>query len=243
MPRRLPAGQAPDSVRQKRLGRKKNFFVFLKGFSKERRIQYTGRFAGRNQGGGGDDGKRAERGHGAAAPLAPRLPGGGVQGAGPARCGVPGAHLLPAGHGPDCPLQGLPAPDAQDAGLSPARGGPLPHPHDPHHRGGPDCPDHRQGPAAQRGFDRGGGLRPRPGAHPLRPRRGACPQRADARRLPAQRPVPPGGGRAGEGGRGAQPDLGGAAGHPLPHRSRPGRDPGGADRPPGRQDRLHQPRH
>ena len=41
----------------------------------------------------------------------------------------------------------------------------------------------------------------------LRPRRGAGAQPGDARRLSPQRPVPPGGGQAGERGRRAEPDL------------------------------------
>ena len=66
----------------------------------------------------------------------------------------------------------------------PARGRPLPHPHDPHHRGQPHRPHHRPGPAAQRGPGRGASPCGHDlGAHPLRPRRGAGAQRAPARRL------------------------------------------------------------
>ena len=50
-----------------------------------------------------------------------------------ARCRAP--HAVPARPRPDRPLQGVPAPQAQDAGLHRARGRPLPHAADPHARG------------------------------------------------------------------------------------------------------------
>ena len=46
-----------------------------------------------------------------------------------------------------------------------------------------------------------------------------------------------------EGGRGSEPHLGGAQRHRLPHQGPAGCHSGGPGGPPGRPDRLHQPRH
>ncbi len=66
---------------------------------------------------------------------------------------------------------------------------------------------------------------------------------ADAGRLCPLQAVGAGGGAAGKERRGAEPDLGGAQRHPLPHQGAPGRHPGGAGGPSGRPHRLYQPRH
>ena len=61
-------------------------------------------------------------------------------------CGV--RTCFQRGHGPHRLLQGLPAAEAQDPGVPPAGGGPLPYPDDPHPGGQPHCPDHRPGAGA-----------------------------------------------------------------------------------------------
>ena len=162
---------------------------------------------------------------------------------GPPGGGVPDAHPLPEGPGPGDPLQVLSQTEAQDPGVPLPRGGPLQDPADPHSGGGPDRQDHRQGVAAQRGSDRGRGPGPRPGAHPLRPRRGAGFKRPAAPGLPPLRAERAGGGQAGKGRPGAEPDLGGEKRHPVPHLRHGGGDRRGPHRPVGGQDRLHQPRH
>ena len=59
------------------------------------------------------------------------------------------------------PLQGVPAPEAQDPGVLRADRRSLPHAADAHARGVADRPEHRQGAAAERGADRGDRARPR----------------------------------------------------------------------------------
>ena len=71
------------------------------------------------------------------------------------------------------PLQGVPAAEAQDAGLLRADRRPLPHAADAHARGVADRADDRQGPAAARGADRSDRARPRSRPHAVRPRRRA----------------------------------------------------------------------
>ena len=98
-----------------------------------------------------------------------------------ARGGLRTAHAAAARPRPDRALQGLPAPQAQDAGLRRARGRPLPHAPDPHARGHPDLAHRRARPAPQRGPDRGHRAGPRPRPSGLRAHR-----RGRARRLPAR---------------------------------------------------------
>ena len=71
------------------------------------------------------------------------------------------AHAVPARPRPDRALEGVPAAQAQDAGLRRPRGRPLPHAADPHARGHPDLAHGRAGAAAQRGPHRGDRARPR----------------------------------------------------------------------------------
>ena len=70
-------------------------------------------------------------------------------------------------------LQGVPPPEAQDAGVLRADRRSLPHAPDPHARGLADRAHDRQGAAAARGADRGDRARPRPRPHAVRPRRRA----------------------------------------------------------------------
>ena len=58
----------------------------------------------------------------------------------------------------------VPPVEAQDAGLHPLRGRPLPHPPDAHDRGVADRPQRRAGARVERGPDRGDRARPRPQA-------------------------------------------------------------------------------
>ena len=95
-----------------------------------------------------------------------------------ARGGLRAADAVPARPRPDRPLQGVPAAQAQDAGVRVARGRPLPHAAHPHARGHADLAHGGAGAAAQRGSGRGDrpGARSRPPA--VRPHR-----RGGARRL------------------------------------------------------------
>ena len=79
---------------------------------------------------------------------------------------------------PHHPLQGVPPPEAQDAGVLRADRRSLPHAADAHARGLADRAQHRQGAAAERGADRSDRARPRSRAHAVRPRRRARAQRA-----------------------------------------------------------------
>ena len=93
----------------------------------------------------------------------------------------PAADALPARPRPDRPLEGLPPPQAQDAGLHRPRGRPLPDPAHPHARGLRDRPHGRPGAGPQRGPDRGDRARPRPRPPALRPHRRGRPRRRPAR--------------------------------------------------------------
>ena len=151
------------------------------------------------------------------------------------------AHAVPARPRPDRALEGVPAAEAQDAGVRGPGGRPLPHPAHPHAGGDPDLAHGRAGAAAQRGPDGGDRARARRRPPAVRPHRRGRARRMRARalraRVPAQRALPPGG-------RGAQPHGGGAGRHPAPlERRRRAVDPRGQDRPARRPDRLHQPRH
>ena len=113
----------------------------------------------------------------------------------------PAADAVPARPRPDRPLEGLPPPQAQDAGLRRPRGRPLPDPAHPHAGGLRDRPHGRPGARPQRGPDRGDRARPRPRPPALRPHRRGGARRGAARalrqRLQAQRPLAAGGRRAG----------------------------------------------
>ena len=158
--------------------------------------------------------------------------------------GLPAAHAVPARPRPDRALEGVPAAQAQDAGVRGAGGRPLPDAADPHARGDADLPHRRAGAAPQRGPHGGDRAGPRRRAPAVRAHRRGGARRVRARavrpRVPAQRALAAGG----RDDRAAQP-----------HRRGPGRDPaalvrcgragdaGGQDRPAGGPDRLHQPRH
>ena len=91
---------------------------------------------------------------------------------GPGKAGAAGPHppRVPAGPGPRAPLQGVPAAQAEDAGLPLAGRRPLPHPADAYAGSFADRPHHCPRPAAERGPDRSHQSGPRPWAHSLRPR-------------------------------------------------------------------------
>ena len=123
---------------------------------------------------------------------------------------------------PHRPLARVPAAQAQDAGLHPLRGRPLPHAPDAHDRGLADRPQRRARARPERGPRRGDRARARPRAHALRPlrrarARPAAPREPSrGRRLQAQLPVRPRRRPAREALRGAGPE---------PHARRPRRDP------------------
>ena len=93
---------------------------------------------------------------------------------------MPAADAVPARPRPDRPHEGVPAAEAQDAGLRRPGRRPLPHAADAHARDDRDLARRRAGAAAERGPRRGDRARPRPRAHAVRPRgrggagRGAC---------------------------------------------------------------------
>ena len=99
-------------------------------------------------------------------------------------------HLLSEGYRPYHPLQIFPPPQAQDAGLSPAGGRPLPHAPDPHAGGQPPCAHRRAGAHAERRSGRGDSAGARSGAYPIRPRRRARAGEDIPRRLQALRAEP-----------------------------------------------------
>src|SRR4051794_31667816 len=199
----------------------------------------------------------APAGVGGRAPVAAR--GAVVAGAAAGRGGrLRAALAAPARPRPDRALQGVPAAEAQDAGLRGPRGRPLPHPPDAHDRGDADLADGRPRARSQRGPRRGdrAGARSRPPA--VRPhRRGGArplPGRALWRRRPPLRatpsPPPPAGARAAGGGRrrrGAgrpEPLRGRARRHPVPLRAgADAADARGPDRAARRPRRLPEPRH
>ena len=124
--------------------------------------------------------RRADRRAGAAAALA----AGGALLPGAARArggGLLAAHAVPARPRQDRPLEGVQAPDPQDAGVRPAPRRPLPHAPDPHARGDDDLAHGGTGAAAERGPGRGDRARARPGPSAVRAHR-----RGGARRLPAR---------------------------------------------------------
>ena len=104
-------------------------------------------------------------------------------------------HELRPGPRPDHPLAGVPPAQAQDAGLHPVRGRPLPDTSHAHARGRPDRPERRPGAGPERGPDGSGRDRPRSRAHALRalggvrPRPAAAREPSRGRRLQAQLPV------------------------------------------------------
>ena len=113
----------------------------------------------------------------------PRAAGGGVR--------RPDA--LPARPRPDRPLEGVPAPQGQDAGVHRPRRRPLPHAHDAHARDDRDLARRRARAAAERGPRRGDRPRPRHGPHAVRARGRGRARRGAARALrpavPPQRAV------------------------------------------------------
>ena len=156
------------------------------------------------------------------------------------------AHPVPARPRPDRALQGVPAAQAQDAGVHRARGRPLPHPAHPHARGLRDRAHGGARAAAQRGPDRGDRARARPRAPALRAHR-----RGGARRLPARAlraALPPQRALAAAWSSGSSatvptsPSRCATASCATPGHG-PAGDARGADRAAGRPDRLHQPRH
>ena len=76
------------------------------------------------------------------------------------------------------PHQGVPAPQAQDAGVLFADRRSLPHAADAHARSRADRAHDREGAAPARGADRSDRARPRSGPHAVRPRRRARAERA-----------------------------------------------------------------
>ena len=84
--------------------------------------------------------------------------------------GVLAALAVPARPRPHRPLQGVPAAQAQDAGLHRARGRPLPHAAHAHDRGDRHLAHGRARAAPERGSDRGDRARPRPRPPALRAR-------------------------------------------------------------------------
>ena len=84
---------------------------------------------------------------------------------------VPAPHAVPARPRPDRAREGVPAADAQDAGLRRSRRRPLPHASDAHARDDGDLARGGASAAAERGPRRGDRARPRSRAHAVRPRR------------------------------------------------------------------------
>ena len=158
------------------------------------------------------------------------------------------AHPVSARPRPDRPLQGVPAAQAQDAGVRGPERRPLPHPADPHARGHPGLAHGRPCAGAQRGSGRGDRPRPRPRSPAVRPRRrggaGPLPARALRGALPAPRALAARGRHARARRPGPEPDRTGARRDRQPLRPRAAAgDAGGQDRAAGRPGRLHQPRH
>ena len=146
-----------------------------------------------------------------------------------------------AGSGPDHPLEGVPPPEAQDAGLPQPGGRPLRHSPDAHHAGHPGRAIARRGAEPQRAAGRGDRPGPRRRPLPVRAhRRGRAQPVLRARRVAPRRAV----GAHLRGPRGSEPDLGGARRHPRPLlEDRPAaRDARGVLRPLRRSDRLPGPR-
>ena len=144
---------------------------------------------------------------------------GGAPGAGARQ---PDAHAVSARSGPDRALEGVPAAQAQDAGVHRAGGRPLPDAAHAHARDVRDRADGCAGAGAERGPDRGDRARARPRASAVRAHRRGGARRgaagAGGAELPAQRAVAAGGGRAGARRAGAQPDRAGARRDPQSHR-------------------------
>ena len=110
-------------------------------------------------------------------------------------------------------LQGVPPPQAQDAGLFRADRRPLPDPPDAHPRGVADRANHRQGAASARGADRGDRARPRSRSHAVRARRRADYRQPDARRVQSLRAESAHRQPARKRRPWSEPDLGGARRH------------------------------
>ncbi len=92
------------------------------------------------------------------------------------------AHAVPARPRPDRPLEAVPPPQGQDAGVHRPGGRPLPDADDPHARDHRDLARRRSRAAAQRGSDGGDRPRARHGPSALRPRgRGGARPRARSR--------------------------------------------------------------
>ena len=96
----------------------------------------------------------------------------------PRRARLRAAHAAAARPRPDRALQGVSAPEPQDAGLRRAARRPLPHAADPHARGHPDRAHRRPRAGPQRGPRRGDRARPRPRAPAVRARRRGVPRPA-----------------------------------------------------------------
>ena len=92
-------------------------------------------------------------------------------------------HAVPARPRPDRPLEGVPAAQAQDAGVHRARGRPLPHAAHPHARGVRHRAQRGAGARPERGPDRGDRARPRPRPPAVRPHRRGGARRVRARAL------------------------------------------------------------
>ena len=96
-----------------------------------------------------------------------------------ARGRQPGADAVPARPRPDRALEGVPAAQAQDAGVRRAGGRPLPDAAHPHARGLLHLANGRAGAGAERGPDRGDRARARPRPSALRPHRRGGARRGD----------------------------------------------------------------
>ena len=167
-------------------------------------------------------------------------PGGGHPRPGAPRGGGPAADGVRARPRPDPARQGLPPPQAQDAGLPQPRRRPLRHPAHPHAAGHPGRALAGPGARAQRDARRGDRARPRRRPLAVRP-----PRRGRAGALRPRRLAPRGAGGADRrGARAPEPDLGGARRHPgaqLEDRPAAGH-PRGRVRAVRRPDRLPLPR-
>ena len=97
------------------------------------------------------------------------------------------AHGVPGRPRSHHPLEGVPPPQAQDAGLHRPRWRPLPHAPDAHHGGDAGRALDRARAQPERGPDRGDCAGPRPGPHAVRACRRIRPGDVPAARVPPQR--------------------------------------------------------
>src|SRR5829696_6249829 len=135
---------------------------------------------------------------------------------------LPPADAVPARPRPHRAREGVPPPNAQDAGLRRSGRRPLPHPSHAHARDHRDLARSRAGAAPERGSRRGDRPRSRSRAPALRPRRRGGTRRAFAGSLqatvPPQRALLARGRRARARRTGVEPDRRGARRDPQPHR-------------------------